>query len=99
LGCQNTGSVIQDVLATLGQGPPTLTFVDQFAFRPTGSTTAAIVSLLNKVTDLLQSNPYVIVISLDLSKAFDSVRHSALLEKMAELDLPMSVYNWIVDFV
>lgn len=78
--------------------PPTLTFVDQFAFRPTGSTTAAIISLLNKVTDLLQSNPYVIVISLDFSKAFDSVRHSALLAKMAELDLPMSVYNWIVDF-
>ena len=26
------------------------------------------------------------------------MRHSALLAKMAELDLPMSVYNWIVDF-
>ena len=25
--------------------PPTLTYVDQFAFRPTGSTTAAIISL------------------------------------------------------
>ena len=55
-------------------------------------------TLLNTVTDLLQSNPYVVVISLDFSKAFDTVRHSTLLAKMAELDLPVPVYNWIVDF-
>jgi len=78
--------------------PPSLTFLDQFAFRPSGSTSAAIISLLSKVTDLLQSNSYVIVISLDFSKGFDTVRHSTLLTKMAELDLPVTVYNWIVDF-
>ena len=44
---------------------------DQFAFRPTGSTTAAIISLLHSVINLLSSEPYVIVISLDFSKAFD----------------------------
>ena len=38
------------------------------------------------------------VISLDFSKAFDTVRHSTLLAKMAELDLPVPVYNWLVDF-
>jgi len=37
--------------------PPSLIFSDQYAFRPTGSTTAAIITLLNTVTDLLQSNP------------------------------------------
>ena len=67
-------------------------------FRPTGSTTAAIITLLNTVTDLLQSNPYVVVICLDFSKAFDTVRHSTLLAKMTELDFPVPVYNWIVDF-
>ena len=40
---------------------PSLTFLDQFTFRPTRSTSAAIISLLSKITDLLQSNPYVIV--------------------------------------
>ena len=54
--------------------PPTsLTFNDQFAFRPTGSTTAAIITLLHKVTHLLLSNPYVIIIALDFSKASDTV--------------------------
>jgi len=47
---------------------------------------------------MLLSNPYVIVISLDFSKAFDTVRHSTLLEKLAQLDTPDEVYNWLVDF-
>jgi len=68
------------------------------AFRPTGSTEAAIITLLHTVTNLLLSNPYVIVISLDFSKAFDIVRHYTLLQKAAELDLPDHVFNWLVDF-
>jgi len=38
------------------------------------------------------------VISLEFSKAFDTVQHSILLAKMAELELPDPVYNWLVDF-
>jgi hypothetical protein len=78
--------------------PPSLSFTDQFAFRPYGSPAAAIIFLLNTVTNLLLSNPYVIVISLDFSKAFDTVRHTTLMEKLAELDLPDQVYNWLADF-
>jgi len=78
--------------------PSSLTFSDQYAFRPTGSTSAAIISLLHTITTLLQSNPFVIVISLDFSKAFDTVRQSTLLAKMAALELPVPVYNWLVDF-
>ena len=36
--------------------------------------------------------------SLDSSKAFDTVRHSTLLQKLARLDMPDQVYNWLVDF-
>jgi hypothetical protein len=78
--------------------PSHLSLHDQFAFRPTGSTTAALISLLNTVTNLLASNPYVIVICLDFSKAFDTVKHSTLLDKLAQLDMPEHVYNWLVDF-
>ena len=58
-------------------------------------TLAAILQIVN----LLTCNPYVIVIALDFSKAFDTVRHSTLLHhKMAQLELPDTVYNWLVDF-
>ena len=78
--------------------PPTLSFADQFAFRPSGSTTAAIISTLDIIANLLTSNPHVHLIALDFSKAFDSIRHSTLLEKMAFLDMPDYIYNWLTDY-
>jgi len=44
----------------------------------------ALLRLLNTLTNLLSSEPYVII-SLDFSKAFDTVRHSSLLHKLAQL--------------
>jgi hypothetical protein len=78
--------------------PVSLPLADQFAFRPTGSTTAALISLIHKVTHLLAHEPYVIVLSLDFSKAFDRVRHVSLMEKMATMDIPDHVYNWLANF-
>ena len=65
--------VRQYIYPALSSPPPTLQLDDQFAFRPTGSTTAAIVHLLDSVINLLEIEPYVIVISLDFYKAFDTV--------------------------
>ena len=63
--------------------PESLEFSDQFAFRPTGSTTSALVWFLHTITQLLTQHDYVIVLALDFSKAFDTVRHSTLLDKLA----------------
>ena len=43
-------------------------------------------------------NQYVIVISLDFSKAFDSVQHFTVLDKIAQLDIPAHVHNWLAEF-
>ena len=74
-------------------------FSDQFAFIPTNSTTCALIFLLHQLTDLLQTHDYVHLIALDFSKAFDTVRHSSLLQKMTCLPLPDNIYNWILDFL
>ena len=71
-------------------------FEDQFAFRPTGSTTAAFIYLLHTVIELLQNYDYVHVIALDFSKAFDTVRHFTLVSKLANFTLPDHFHNWIV---
>ena len=78
--------------------PAALHFNDQFAFCPTGSTTAALVTLLHTISDMLATNPYVVVIALDFSKAFDTVRQASLLRKIALLIIPDPVYNWLVEF-
>jgi len=44
---------------------------------------------------MLTTNPYVIYLSLDFSKAFDTVSHAILMKKLAKLDLPDPVYNWL----
>jgi len=66
-----------------------LTLSDQFAFCPTGSPTAALINMLSIISNMLLINPYVIVIALDFSKAFDMVRHSTL----EKLDMPDKAYN------
>ena len=50
------------------------------------------------ITTLLITSPYVIVILLDSRKAFGTVRHSTLVEKMARLNIPTNAHNWLVDF-
>jgi len=72
---------------------------DQFAFRPTGSTTAALVSILSNLSEMSQEHYYVHLIALDFSKAFDTVQHHTLMSKMAVLALPDFVYNWIGDYI
>ena len=37
------------------------------------------------------------VIALDFSKAFDTVRQANLLRKIALLNIPDPAYNWLVD--
>jgi len=77
----------------------THSFVDQFAFRPTGSTTAALISIFQQITNLLQKYDYVHLISLDFSKAFDSVRHHSLISKLAQFPLPDCFYNWVIHYL
>jgi len=79
--------------------PPALfSNTDQYAFHQTGSTTAAIIAILQSITDLLSCNPYVVVIALDFTNAFDTVRHSTLRYKIASMNIPDDVHNWLVDF-
>jgi len=47
---------------------------------------------------MLSTNSVVRIFALDFSKAFYIIRHAALMDKMAQLDLPDQTYNWIKDF-
>jgi hypothetical protein len=50
---------------------PSHAIADQFAFRRSGSTTAALVYLMHHVTSFLENNNYVRCLLVDFSKAFD----------------------------
>jgi len=60
---------------------PSRNTLDQYANKPTGSTTAA----LHQVTKMLEQNNYVRCLMIDFTKAFDTVNHIILLSKLIQL--------------
>lgn len=64
-----------------------------------GLVTCSITSIIHHATDLLKNNEYVIIISMDFSKAFDSVSHSAITQLLASLSLPDNIYNWLINYL
>ena len=71
---------------------------DQFAFKPSGSTTAASTGLLKIISDNLEICPFVHLVAFDFSRAFDTVRHATLFEEVAQFSVLDPIYNWMVNF-
>jgi len=73
---------------------------DQFGFRPTGSTSAALIDLVHFVyTKFNEGSDYVRCLLVDYSRAFDVVNHQILLEELGTLGLEENIYRWVADFL
>src|SRR6218665_3773721 len=46
-----------------------------------------------------KTNSHCTIVSLDFTKAFDTIRHSAFATKLAKKDIPNSIHNWITSFL
>ena len=57
----------------------------QFGFRKNISTTDALLTLTEYLRNEMENNNYIVTLFLDLSKAFDSINHSLLLNKLEEI--------------
>ena len=73
--------------------------LDQFAYKPTGSTTAALIAITHHISRLLESSSYVRCILIDYSKAFDTINHPILFQKLLQLNIPPNVLLWIISFL
>jgi len=78
---------------------PSVNVIGQYAFKPSGSTTAVLIHFTDKLTKMLETNNYVRYLMIDFSKAFDTVDHVLLLNKLVQLDHPSYVINWICSFL
>ena len=78
---------------------PSDQLTDQFAYRPSGSTTAALIATTHHISRLLESCSYVRRILIDYSKAFDTVNHSILFRKLLKLSIPSNILLWIFSFL
>ena len=59
----------------------------QFGFKPTGSTTAALFDITNTISIMLETNKYVQCLLIDFSKAFDSVDHLIIINKLKAFNI------------
>ena len=71
---------------------------DQFAFKPTGSTTCALTFFMHHVR-LLEEHSYVRCLLIDFSKAFYVVDHDILVSKLLQLNIPPCILQWISSFL
>ena len=92
--------MIRQELYPFIDGSPIKEFLQtQFAFKPTGSTTAALIHLMHIISNNLVNNPFVHVFALDFTKAFDTLSHYSLTTKLSELGLPDEPYNWLCNYL
>lgn len=79
---------------------PPDTLRNQFAYKPTGSTSCALIQMIHHITEAFnRGNNYVRVLIIDFSKAFDTVDHLIIIRKINELDMPPNIKNWLISFL
>ena len=73
----------------------------QFAYKPKSNTTCALITLHDAITKILEEETScgAAVISYDFSKAFDTLPHSYLLEKLQRLCFPTGLILWLHDYL
>lgn len=74
---------------------------NQFGFRKASNTTCALITLCDNITREWESpnTRGVSVISFDATKAFDTVPHDLLLQRLLDHDLPLGFVAWFQDYL
>ena len=71
----------------------------QYGFRNKHSTFTAILELTNKILDSFEKNEFTIGTFIDLKKAFDTVNHCILLDKLNFYGIQGTSFNWMHSYL
>ena len=74
---------------------------DQFGFRPGSSTTCALIVLHDHVTRFMERSDVtgVQIVTYDLSKAFDRLKHDVIIKRFIECGLPGRMIYWLSNYL
>ena len=72
---------------------------NQFGFRRLHSSYMALMFMMDKITNAIDNGDYVIGIFLDFSKAFDTVNHGILLEKLCHYGIRGHALDWFRSYL
>ena len=71
----------------------------QFGFRKNHSTALALVEITDRISKALDENKTVCGLFIDFSKAFDTVDHQILLEKLEYYGIKNTAHAWFSDYL
>ena len=72
---------------------------NQHAYRKHHSTVTCLFEAINHIQRMLDNKRWTAVASLDLSKAFDSISHQLILQKLSKLGLHRNSIAWIQSYL
>jgi hypothetical protein len=72
---------------------------NQYGFRNGHSTYLALLQLYNKISSAIDKNEFIIGIFLDLSKAFDTVSHDILFDKLQHYGIRATTLDWFKSYL
>ena len=76
-----------------------LIFNSQFGFRPKHSTNHALINLTEQIKEALDQGQYAVGVFVDLQKAFDTVNHNILMQKLNRYGICGPVYDWFKSYL
>lgn len=71
----------------------------QYGFRKTRSTTMAIIEAVEEIAKALDKRKYAVGIFIDLKKAFDTLNHTILLQKLELYGIRGVALNWLRSYL
>ena len=74
-------------------------FRNQFGFRKNHSTSHALINLYDQISTGLDANKHTVGIFLDLSKAFDTVDHEILINKLEHYAIRGLALDWFKNYL
>ena len=74
-------------------------YPNQFGFRSGYSTTHSLISITETIRKTLDNNKYGCGVFIDLKKAFDTVNHDILLQKLEHYGIRESALSWFKSYL
>ena len=74
-------------------------YKSQYGFRKQMSTSLAIIELVEEITNSLDNHEATVGVFIDLKKAFDTVDHSILIEKLYHYGIRGTANKWICSYL
>ena len=72
---------------------------EQYGFRKNRSTGLSIFNYVKFITEKMNVNRLVGSIYVDFARAFDSINHARLIEKLTDMGIPWNLLFWIEDYL